>query len=111
MEMVMIRKIGNKGFLHIGSILVIALAMVGAWFIYRSYSEGHIKQNLTAIYKDYRGLVRKVVKDPKEQDKADDARENNAEAALSKDALKNEWEKVKAEGIEKFRHAIRSEKQ
>lgn len=44
----------------IGVILVI-LALIGGWYIYQSYTAGHLKSNLKSITGDYKSGIQKII--------------------------------------------------
>jgi uncharacterized protein YneF (UPF0154 family) len=60
----------TKGFIHISTIIFI-LALIGLWFIFRSYQENKLKDNLSVVINDYKDLVLTVVKDPNQKQKVE----------------------------------------
>ncbi|GER94868.1 hypothetical protein A45J_2675 [hot springs metagenome] len=56
----------TKGSIHISTIIFI-FALIGLWFIYRSYQENKLKDNLSVVINDYKSIVLAVIKDPKQK--------------------------------------------
>jgi hypothetical protein len=42
-------------------VIVILLALVGAWYMYQSYSRGQVKSNLKAISSDYEHGIKNII--------------------------------------------------
>jgi hypothetical protein len=42
-------------------IIVLLLALIGAWYMYQSYTEGHVKSNLKSITNDYEHGIKKII--------------------------------------------------
>ena len=42
-------------------IIVIILALIGAWYMYQSYTRGHVKSNLKSITNDYEHGIKKII--------------------------------------------------
>lgn len=42
-------------------IIVILLALIGAWYMYQSYSRGQVKSNLKSITSDYEHGIKKII--------------------------------------------------
>ena len=42
-------------------IILFLLALIGAWYLYQSYSRGQVKHNLKAISNDYLHGIKKIV--------------------------------------------------
>ena len=42
-------------------IIVIILALIGAWYMYQSYTRGQVKSNLKSITNDYEQGIKKVI--------------------------------------------------
>ena len=42
-------------------IIMIFLALVGAWYLYQSYTRGQVKSNLKSITSDYEHGIKKMV--------------------------------------------------
>jgi hypothetical protein len=58
----------NSGSICIG-LIVFILALIGAWFVYKSCQEHRLKENLKIILNDYKKLVVSAVKDEDKRDK------------------------------------------
>jgi hypothetical protein len=42
-------------------IIVVLLALIGAWYLYQSYSRGQVKSNLKSITNDYERGIKKII--------------------------------------------------
>jgi len=42
-------------------IIIFLLALVGAWYMYQSYTRGSVKSNLKSITHDYEHGIRKII--------------------------------------------------
>jgi len=42
-------------------IIVIILALIGAWYMYQSYTQGQVKSNLKSITNDYEHGIKKII--------------------------------------------------
>jgi hypothetical protein len=42
-------------------IIIILLALVGAWYMYQSYKRGQVKSNLKSITNDYEHGIKKMI--------------------------------------------------
>jgi hypothetical protein len=42
-------------------IIMLLLALVGAWYIYQSYTKGQVKTNLKSITHDYERGIKKII--------------------------------------------------
>lgn len=42
-------------------IIILLLALVGAWYIYQSYTRGQVKSNLKSITSDYEHGIKKMI--------------------------------------------------
>lgn len=42
-------------------IIVILLALVGAWYLYQSYTRGQVKSNMKSITNDYKQGIKKII--------------------------------------------------
>jgi len=42
-------------------IIIFLLALVGAWYMYQSYSRGQVKSNLKSITSDYEHGIKKII--------------------------------------------------
>ncbi|HAK87628.1 MAG: hypothetical protein A2X55_08895 [Nitrospirae bacterium GWB2_47_37] len=60
----------TKGFAHIGAVIFI-FALVGSWFVYKSYHEEKLTDNLAVVLFDYKTALRSIVSDPADKVKAD----------------------------------------
>jgi len=60
--------LNHRGFLHIGTIIII-LALIGAWFVYRSYKENRLQENLSMVLDDYKELLLSKIKDPEDRER------------------------------------------
>jgi predicted negative regulator of RcsB-dependent stress response len=58
----------NSGSICI-SLIVFILILIGAWFVYKSYQEHRLKENLRIILADYRNFVVSTVEDAGKRDK------------------------------------------
>jgi len=43
------------------SIFMIFLALIGAWYMYQSYTRGQVKRNIKSITSDYEHGIKKMV--------------------------------------------------
>jgi len=48
-----LRILNHRGLLHIGTIIFI-LPLIGAWFVYKSYKENRLQENLSMVLEDYK---------------------------------------------------------
>lgn len=55
----MLKKLDCRGFFHISGI-VFLLALVGGWFLYRSYQAGDLDKIGQEMFEDARGVVKSV---------------------------------------------------
>ena len=49
---------------HNGGVIVIImflLALIGAWYLYQSYTHGQVKSNLKSITNDYEHGIKKII--------------------------------------------------
>jgi hypothetical protein len=42
-------------------IIIFLLALIGAWYLYQSYTRGQVKSNLKSITNDYKHGLRKMI--------------------------------------------------
>ena len=42
-------------------IIIFLLALIGAWYLYHSYTQGHVKSNLKSITNDYEHGIKKII--------------------------------------------------
>ncbi len=42
-------------------IIMLLLALIGAWYLYQSYSQGQVKSNLKSISNDYVHGIKKII--------------------------------------------------
>jgi hypothetical protein len=42
-------------------IIILILALIGAWYMYQSYTRGQVKSNLKSITNDYEHGIKKMV--------------------------------------------------
>lgn len=42
-------------------IIIFILALIGAWYMYQSYSRGQVKSNLKSISSDYEHGIKKII--------------------------------------------------
>ena len=42
-------------------VIIILLALIGAWYLYQSYTRGQVKTNLKSITNDYEQGVKKMI--------------------------------------------------
>jgi hypothetical protein len=42
-------------------IIIILLALIGAWYLYQSYTRGQVKSNLKSITNDYEHGIKKII--------------------------------------------------
>jgi hypothetical protein len=42
-------------------VIMIFLALVGAWYMYKSYTQGQVKSNLKSITNDYEHGIKKII--------------------------------------------------
>ena len=64
-----------KGFMHphLLTILFFILVLIGGWFVYHSYTEQRLTENLLVILNDYQKAVFSVVSDKTDREKVDNA--------------------------------------
>ncbi|HIJ86805.1 MAG TPA: hypothetical protein HPP97_03870 [Desulfuromonadales bacterium] len=43
------------------AIIMFLLALIGAWYLYHSYTQGHVKSNLKTITNDYEHGIKKII--------------------------------------------------
>ncbi len=73
----------NKGVFHLGVIIFI-LALIGLWFIIKSFQEGKLEDNMKLVLEDYKNFAETVAKDEKTKKavkdifkKIENAKDNN----------------------------------
>jgi hypothetical protein len=49
-------------------IIIFLLALIGAWYLYQSYTRGQVKSNLKTITNDYEHGIKKIIP-PGKQDR------------------------------------------
>jgi len=42
-------------------IIMVLLALIGAWYLYQSYTRGQVKSNLKSITSDYKHGIKKII--------------------------------------------------
>jgi len=42
-------------------IIMFLLALIGAWYLYQSYTRGHVKSNLRSITSDYEHGIKRII--------------------------------------------------
>ncbi len=42
-------------------IIILLLALIGAWYMYQSYTRGQVKSNLRSITSDYKHGIKKMI--------------------------------------------------
>jgi len=42
-------------------IIIFLLALIGAWYLYQSYTRGQVKSNLKSITNDYERGIKKII--------------------------------------------------
>ena len=42
-------------------IIIFLLALIGAWYLYQSYTRGQVKSNLKSISNDYERGIKKII--------------------------------------------------
>lgn len=42
-------------------IIMLLLALIGAWYVYQSYTQGQVKKNLKSITTDYEHGIKKII--------------------------------------------------
>jgi len=47
-------------------IIIFLLALIGAWYMYQSYTRGQVKSNLKSITNDYEHGIKKIIPPGKE---------------------------------------------
>jgi hypothetical protein len=64
--------LNQKGIAHLFLTLVTALfILIGVWYIYKSYEQKWLKENLSQVYSDYRTWALTVVKDAKDRERVE----------------------------------------
>lgn len=65
----------NKGFFHIHmlSIAILVLCLIGAWYVWQSYKQDQLKENLLEILNDYKSTAKQVIKSDEDKQKAEQA--------------------------------------
>ena len=48
-------------------IIIILLALIGAWYLYQSYTRGHVKGNLKSITNDYEHGIKNIIPSDKKE--------------------------------------------
>ena len=62
----------HKGVAHPFLALVMAVfVLIGVWYVYKSYEQKQIKENLSQVYSDYRTWELTVVKDAKDKERVE----------------------------------------
>ena len=60
----------NKGIVFLKAIILI-LALIGAWFVYTSYRQDRLKDNMSVVLEDYKSLVMSVLNNPGDRAKVE----------------------------------------
>ena len=63
------RNQGGWFHLHIAIPLVVVSALIGAWYVYMSYKEQRLKENMSRVLEDYRSAVVRMIPDQKDKEK------------------------------------------
>ena len=64
--------LNQKGIAHPFLALVMALfILIGVWYVYKSYEQKRLKENLSQVYSDYRTWALTVVKDAKDRERVE----------------------------------------
>ena len=72
----------RKGVIHFSAIILI-LALIGAWYVYRSYQERRLTENMHTVYQDYKEWTLRVVSEVRDREKVERAF-NEIEGIVSK---------------------------
>lgn len=83
-----------SGHIHIISVVVLCFALIGAWFVHKSYQEQKLKENLIKVATDYKNLADSFVKDPADKKKVDEIF-SKISASASKDEIMRGIEEIK----------------
>lgn len=59
--------INMRGDINIIGIVILVLALIGGWFVVRSYQEKRLEQNMSVVFSDYKEWTLSIVRD--EEDK------------------------------------------
>lgn len=57
----------RRGDINIIGIVILVLALIGGWFVVRSYQEKRLEQNMSVVFSDYKEWTLSIVRD--EEDK------------------------------------------
>ena len=64
--------LNQKGVAHPFLALVMALfVLVGAWYVYKSYEQKQVKENLNTLYTDYKTWALSVVNDNRDRERVE----------------------------------------
>jgi amino acid permease len=64
--------LNQRGIAHPFLALIMALfILIGLWYIYKSYEQKWLKENLSQVYSDYRTWALTVVKDAKDRERVE----------------------------------------
>ena len=63
----------ERGYIHILGVILFLLALVGAWYVWKSSQQGKLRDNMVVVVEDYRKLADKAVKDDNDREKMDKA--------------------------------------
>jgi hypothetical protein len=65
--------IGNrKGVIHFSAIILI-LMLIGVWYVFQSYRERRLVENMHTVYQDYKKWTMSVVKEVKDREAVEHA--------------------------------------
>ncbi|MCL4492594.1 MAG: tetratricopeptide repeat protein [Nitrospirae bacterium] len=62
---------GQRGHIHIIGPLVIILVLIGGWYVWKSYKEEKLKENMSVVMEDCKNAVVSVVSDEKDKEKVE----------------------------------------
>ena len=60
----------ERGAVHIISLMVLVLALFGAWFLYSSYQQKGLQANVMEAVNGYRQIIENAIKDPQDRNAA-----------------------------------------
>ena len=60
-------QLNAKGSLHITTIVILILALFGAWYAYKSYKQNILKENVLEAINGYRNIIEENIGDPQDK--------------------------------------------
>ena len=62
----------ERGAVHIISLMVLMLALFGAWFLYSSYQQKRLQASVMEAVNGYRQIIENAIRDPQDRNLANE---------------------------------------